>query len=128
MKDSDYKPTNCTALYDAIGDTLETYKEEDDNSCCIITDGEENSSRKFDRKKVFSMITEYEDKKNWIFTYLAANQDAFAVGSSFGMRNASQCKSFAATTTGMREMHQQNQMEYKCQRGYQVAKKKGYGG
>merc|ERR1739848_720433 len=47
LDDSNYRPSNMTALYDAIGETLTNYSSERDNIMVIITDGEENSSRKY---------------------------------------------------------------------------------
>jgi hypothetical protein len=52
---------------------------------CILTDGEENSSHKYNNQDIRSMV-ETAESKEWTFTFLGANIDAFAVGSSFGMR------------------------------------------
>merc|ERR1712179_866844 len=42
-----YQPDGGTALYDTLGCALESYKDENENILVIITDGEDNQSRKF---------------------------------------------------------------------------------
>lgn len=88
-------PRGWTALNDAIGRAIEEtgtrlreMKEESRPGLVIfviLTDGEENSSREYSTEKIKSMIQHQESKYSWKFTYLGANQDAFAVGGSYGM-------------------------------------------
>ena len=88
-------PRGSTALLDAIGTTingtknriklLENYSKPDNTLMVIITDGEENSSNKFTREKIFKKISKREKKDNWKFIFIGSNQDAIAVGSSFGI-------------------------------------------
>jgi hypothetical protein len=42
----------------------------------ILTDGEENASTVYTRKKVKGMIRNQQEKYNWDVMFLAANQDA----------------------------------------------------
>jgi len=120
-----YKPSNCTALYDAMGDTMTKYENEKDNICVIITDGQENASRRFNKNKVFDMIKKYTDDKGWMFQYLGANQDAFAVGGSFGMNvGANKAQTFSANTEGFRSAYNELEEEVHCRRGFQNYKKK----
>ncbi len=51
----------------------------------IVTDGQENSSREFERTKIREMIEHQQSVYKWQFTFLAANQDAFAEGASMGI-------------------------------------------
>lgn len=51
----------------------------------IVTDGKENSSRRFNRARVKEMIQHQTEKYDWRFTYIAANQDAFAEAGSIGI-------------------------------------------
>ena len=51
----------------------------------IVTDGQENSSKEFTRAKIREMIKHQQSAYNWQFTFLAANQDAFAEGASLGI-------------------------------------------
>jgi hypothetical protein len=103
-KFTDYYPSDMTALYDAIGMSINNKRknEEYDNVICVIlTDGMENSSKEFDCKTIKNMIKEMEDKHKWKFVYVAANQDAFSVGETFGVKN---CANFIPTGEGFCEM------------------------
>lgn len=51
----------------------------------IVTDGEENSSREFTRDQIRTMVEHQQSAYKWQFTFLAANQDAFAAGGSMGI-------------------------------------------
>jgi uncharacterized protein YegL len=81
-------PRGTTALYDAIGKTINTEKQNivkpSKVLVCIVTDGQENASKEFKLDDIKTMIANCE-KDNWNFMYLAANQDAFSVGTSFGV-------------------------------------------
>jgi uncharacterized protein YegL len=95
---SDYKlvPGGTTALLDAIGRTIATIgdklgrMQEDDRPdkviIAILTDGDENASQEFNNERINELIKEHEEKYNWTFTYLGANQDAFAVARRFGIQ------------------------------------------
>lgn len=116
-----YTPGGGTNLLDAIGYTIEQVNDElagkkkKDRPGVIIvimTDGEENSSRKFNNEMVKSMVSVAETS-DWSFVFLGANIDSFAVGSNFGMNvhntvNYSTVNmvdtmaSLSATTTRMR--------------------------
>lgn len=86
-----YKPMGGTNLYDAIGMTirrveaqLEPLASVPNVLIVIVTDGGENASREYTLPAIKNMIKEKEGD-GWTFIYLGANQDAFAVGSSFGL-------------------------------------------
>jgi len=103
-------PRGSTALYDALGTTInkvgQSFRELDEDSrpenviFCILTDGEENTSHEFTQDGIKKMIEHQTERYNWGFTYLGANQDAFAVGRGLGFRQ-SNCANVAATTGGM---------------------------
>ena len=105
----DWIPRGTTALYDAIGKTIMTVKERHKKMkkkdrpkviFCIVTDGLENDSKEYDNKTILNLINKQKEKKKWGFIYLAANQDAFAVGSSLGIGKGS-VLDFAADTDGV---------------------------
>ena len=101
-----YTPSGMTALYDTIGQAINTKlaKVRHENVICVIlTDGEENSSTKFNRKKIKKMISDAETDYNWKFIYLGANQDAYAVGSSFGIKQKN-CAGFLADANGFQNI------------------------
>ena len=50
----------------------------------VVTDGQENASRKFKAEQIKSMVEHQTSKYNWSFTYIGANQDAILVGQSMG--------------------------------------------
>lgn len=86
-------PTNSTSLLDAIGTILDDYNMgckncERDNKhlFIIVTDGQENSSKKFNRTQIFQKISDFR-KKGCEFVYIGANQDSFAESYSMGINN-----------------------------------------
>jgi len=105
-------PRGTTALYDAIGKTINIEKtnfaklgDEKPSKVlvCIVTDGQENASREYNIDNVKKLIKKCE-KDNWNFLYLAANQDAFDVGTSFGV-SAGNTYTFNATSAGTTVMY-----------------------
>jgi len=125
LTNENYSPNNMTALYDALGETLENYKEENDNIMVILTDGEENSSRKWTQKMIQEKIKMFTDEKGWIFHYLGANQDAWAVGNSIGISDKKFTTTYSADDGGFDHAFAQNMVQTKCYRGVQARKKKG---
>lgn len=107
----EYRTGGVTALYDAIGRTIDSVGErlastpEDERPenviVAILTDGYENDSTDYTADKIKEMIKHQEDKYDWTFMYLAANQDAFDVGKNFGMSDYNSIN-FNATAGGMR--------------------------
>ena len=86
---TNFVPDSMTALYDAIGKAINSKKEKqhyENVICVILTDGLENSSTQFTYTQIRDMIKEMEEKHNWNFIYLGANQDAFSVGNSIGVK------------------------------------------
>jgi hypothetical protein len=54
----------------------------------IVTDGQENSSHEFSKARIKEMIDQQQTKYNWQFTFLGANQDAFAEAGGMGIHAA----------------------------------------
>ncbi len=80
-----YKPNFLTPLYDAIGQTIRATKETTGRVIFVIlTDGEENASKEFTRKGVFTLIEEQKGK-GWEFVFLGSNQDAWIEGNKIGI-------------------------------------------
>ena len=89
-----FVPRGGTALLDAIGRTLNEQGARikadgwaDKVIVCILTDGGENISREFEQSKIKEMVKHCESH-GWSFVFLAANQDAFAAGASYGISGA----------------------------------------
>lgn len=77
----------CDAI-DRTGERLRNMRERDRPDqvlFIIITDGQENTSRRFRRSDVFDRITRQREDFKWQFVYLGANQDAFGEASSYGI-------------------------------------------
>jgi len=111
----DWQPRGTTALNDAIGKSVNDLKTKfaklgnekpDKVLICVVTDGHENSSREFKPEMVKKLITDCENNDNWAFVYLAANQDAFAVGSSLGFSGGNTIN-YMATADGVTNMSAQ---------------------
>ena len=91
-----YTCTGCTALNDAVCIAIDTIGKEfaampeeerpENVLCVIITDGEENSSVKFNSQDVKERIKHQQDVYSWEFLFLAANQDAFTAGTQLGVK------------------------------------------
>lgn len=99
---TNYTPNGGTNLYDAIGTTIiqldGKVKDNQDVLVVIMTDGGENSSREYTLDTVRSMIADRQ-AKGWTFVYLGANQDAWSVGSSFGLAKG-QTMTYSTTEMG----------------------------
>lgn len=83
-------PRGGTALYDAVGKTLQAI---DDNKTLtfdkaivvIVTDGEENSSREWSKDALHAAIDERIKRGNWTFTYLGTQPETWNDASSLGV-------------------------------------------
>jgi hypothetical protein len=111
MSVADYLPTGGTALLDAIGTTLEAQGKRiaDEGWAELVivhinTDGEENVSRKYTLDQIKTMISQKQEKGGWKFLFQAANQDAFAAGSKYGI-SAATTSNFTASAAGLREAY-----------------------
>jgi uncharacterized protein YegL len=95
MTDKEYQVGGCTALLDAIGQTIHKIGNAQKNTAdeysaekvmfVIITDGEENSSREYTAEKVKSQIQRQKNKYGWEFIFLGANIDAVETAGRFGI-------------------------------------------
>lgn len=94
ISESNYKCNGMTALLDAIGVGVRNLNEkigdkissgEASAVVVIITDGEENSSREFDGKKIKSMIEELQSTGRWTFTFVGANIDSISTAQTYGI-------------------------------------------
>ena len=104
LNENDYQPTDNTPLYDAMGNAitnLQRYFNEDDNVLVtVITDGYENSSVEWNHQRVFQLVEDLK-KKNWLFTYIGANQDALKVAKGMGIDHSMNYMSDAEGTKAM---------------------------
>lgn len=90
-----YSPMGCTALYDAVGETVKHIENihkyarpedvPDKTLFVITTDGMENASRKFSAQEVKKLISRHQEKDSWEFIFLGANIDAAAAAKDIGI-------------------------------------------
>ena len=86
MTEKDYQPGGCTALLDALGDTIRhiarihKYARPEDvpehTLFVIMTDGLENASHRYTGDEVRRLVEHEKEKYGWEFLFLAANIDA----------------------------------------------------
>lgn len=110
LTDRTFIPRGSTALFDSLGklitDQALRIKNEgwaDKVILCILTDGGENASREFTISQIKSLI-EQKQGEGWSVVFLAANQDAFAAGASYGI-SAAHTHSFLSTGEGIRNAY-----------------------
>lgn len=85
----DYMPSGSTALYDAIGDTINWFRNERDVLMVIVTDGQENASTKYNKYNVTEMIDSKKINNNWSYVYLSCDMNTFKQGNSIGLERSS---------------------------------------
>jgi len=96
MTEADYQVGGGTALLDAIGGAIHhirnihKYARPEDipehTMFVITTDGMENASHQYTRRKVKEMIRCQEEKHGWEFLFVAANIDAAETAEHIGIR------------------------------------------
>ena len=89
-----YRPGGNTALLDAFGATIDEVgrklaampegERPDKVLFLVITDGQENSSSRYTRDQIKSMVEHQRSVYSWEFVFVGANIDAFTVGTSLG--------------------------------------------
>jgi hypothetical protein len=104
-----YQPRRCTALLDAIGQTIDdlgqrlaTLAEHDRPGqviVAILTDGLENASQRFTWKQIAGKIKHQTDVYKWVFLFLGANQDAIATAANLSIA-ANNAASYVADAPG----------------------------
>ena len=99
-----YQPDCCTALYDAMGISLNALRkkvaEDDKVLVTVVTDGYENASKEYSGKAIKALVDELKGK-GWVFAYIGANQDVEAVAATISITNVMQ---FDATPLGTAAM------------------------
>ena len=91
----DYTVRGCTALLDAIRDTIKhiasihRYARKEDvpaNTMFVITtDGMENASRRYNSEEIKKMIEKEKAKYGWEFLFIGANIDAVETARTYGI-------------------------------------------
>lgn len=74
---------NGTALWDAVGDAIEKINTSEPVLFVVLTDGEENMSRNWDKTKVNALMEERAKLGNYTYAYLGVTKDSW--GNAAGM-------------------------------------------
>ena len=95
LTERDYFVCGCTALLDAVGGAIHhignvhKYAREEDRPertlFVITTDGMENASRRYDLRRVRTMIERQKARYGWEFLFLGANIDAVDTAARLGI-------------------------------------------
>lgn len=96
MTTADYRTGGCTALLDAVGDAIvhiknvHKYARREDvptkTLFVIMTDGEENSSHKYNNSQIKKLVKQQQEEARWEFIFVGADIDAFASAQSIGVQ------------------------------------------
>lgn len=83
-----FVPRGGTPLYDAAVETIESLakKVSDDQPVLVVimTDGEENTSKKHDQECFSDLVEKLKLKGNWTFVFMGANQDSWGNAQKLG--------------------------------------------
>ncbi len=122
-------PRGMTALLDAVGRAIHEVGErlakleEAQRPGLVIfvvmTDGLENSSREFTKQQIHQMIQHQQEKYQWQFTFLGADQNAFAEARAMGIDTAGTANfskhkvtdAYSSTTSKISRMRRQSMAE-----------------
>lgn len=96
MTQKQYYARGCTALLDAMGGAIHyignvhKYSKEEIGKTLfiIITDGLENSSKKYTYVTIKQMVERQKEKYGWEFIFIGANMDVIQEANKFGIDQA----------------------------------------
>lgn len=109
----EYYVRGCTALMDAIGKTINTIdKKVKDNKVLFVitTDGLENASQEYDKKKITELISKHP---NWEFIYIGADIDSVKEASSIGI-SASNTANYRKSRKGVNTLFDSIGRAFEC--------------
>lgn len=113
MTTADYSTYGGTAMLDAVGEIInrvqdrhdELGAEKPENVLFVITtDGEENSSHKFNKSQIEKMIKHQTNGHGWKFMFLGANMDAVKEARSLGI-NQDYAVNYAYSSAGTKAVY-----------------------
>jgi uncharacterized protein YegL len=109
-----YSPNGGTALLDALGSTIDTVgaklaaRDESERPSkvivLVITDGQENSSKRFKKEQIKEKISHQREVYNWEFVFMGANIDAVDEGTSLGI-SAKNSLNYTASAAGTAKLY-----------------------
>jgi len=87
----DYVPHTTTALFDAIGSTIDWFRYESNVLLVIVTDGQENASKKYTKQQITHMLDEKKKYRGWSCVYLSNDLSTATQGYGLGLDNSREC-------------------------------------
>ena len=104
ITENDYNPSCSTALYDAMGFSLNELRPNVANNdrvlVTIVTDGMENASREYNGNAIKILVDELK-AKGWVFAYMGANHDVEAAAAHISITNIMKFQATAEGTSMM---------------------------
>lgn len=96
-----YRPQGGTPLIDAFCTTVNDITDRKDEKYLfvVLTDGDENMSKEYKSKDMTKLKKKLEDKGNWSFIYIGANQDAWLTAKQYGY-SANNVSNYNSTSKG----------------------------
>ena len=95
LTNKDYEPCGGTALFDAVGNTINSVGNRLANTpeserpskviVVITTDGQENSSHEYNREQIQQMVKHQQEKYSWEFVFIGAGIDGYAEAERIGI-------------------------------------------
>jgi hypothetical protein len=87
-----YVPRSNTPLLDAIGHVVADIDQAELRpgekvALVILTDGFENASKEHTKETIRALLTDRQDNKGWLVTFLAADIDAFNEAGAIGIQS-----------------------------------------
>lgn len=123
LTNKNYTPQHQTPLYDAIGKTVSALerkisrdKLKGDILFVVTTDGYENASREYDRKKIAELVKE-KTAKGWEFVFMGADIDAWGVSSGLGFQKGNTLRYASVDTVNTFEHLSGATQSYSCNVG-----------
>ncbi len=114
LNEKTYVPRGQTAMLDAVGRTIDDvgshlgslpeHQRPAKVIIAIFTDGLENASTDYTTERLAASIKHQQEKYNWEFLFLAANQDAVSSAAKIAIP-AAQAMNFVASPIGVRDSH-----------------------
>ena len=127
LTSKEYRPYCGTPLYDAMGNAITALRnsvaDNDMVLVTIITDGEENASREYNRHAIKALVDSLKTQ-GWVFTYIGANQDVEKVAATISITNTLSFSANAAGTDAMfaKESRSRHRLFGKIAQGVRISK------
>ena len=112
-----YVPRASTPLLDAIGHAVAdidkvNLRKDEKVALVILTDGMENASKEHTKETIRKLLTDRQDSKNWLVTFLGADIDAFADAHAIGIQASNYLALKKSNLSAAMRNTQASQMRY----------------